>query len=94
MAGIDVHQHNQSGTYPLLLAVSLGAEDIVTFILDKGEDVNIVDQSGETSLTKAFSHGLEDIAKLLIHHGANVNQICKGSTKSHTENDRGKISFF
>ncbi|CAC5406547.1 unnamed protein product [Mytilus coruscus] len=93
MAGIDVHQHNLSGTYPLLLAVSLGAEDIVTVILDKGEDVNIVDQSGETSLTKAIFHGLEDIAKLLIHYGANVNQIYKGSTRFHTENRRSCITF-
>ncbi|XP_052067320.1 putative ankyrin repeat protein RF_0381 [Mytilus californianus] len=93
MAGIDVHQHNLSGTYTLLLAVSLGAEDIVTVILDKGEDVNIVDQSGETSLTKAISYGLEDIAKLLIHYGANVNQICKRSTRFHTENSRACITF-
>ncbi|CAC5364198.1 unnamed protein product [Mytilus coruscus] len=93
LAGIDVHQHNLSGTYPLLLAVSLGAEDIVEVILDKGEDVNIVDQSGETSLTKAISHGFEDIVKLLIHYGANVNQICKGSTKFHAENSRACIVF-
>lgn len=80
-----------SGSYPLLMAVSHGKDDIVKLILDTGGDVNIVNQSGETPLTEAISRGLDDIVQLLLDYGANVNQICKGSTKVPARKRRGEI---
>lgn len=91
MAGIDVNQHNLSGTYPLIMAVSHGDADLVKVVLDSGGDVNIVNHPGETPLTQAISRGLEDMVQLLLDYGANVNQICKGSTTFYREKKRGKI---
>lgn len=90
MAGIDVNQQNLSGTYPLFLAVSLGAEDVVKVILEKGADVNIVNDNGKTPLFESIFHELDDIVKLLLHAGANVNQICNAKTEHHAGNGRGK----
>lgn len=92
LAGADIHQPTLYGTYPLLLAVSIGAKNIVKAILDKGVDVNIVDHCEETSLTKAISSGSDDMMKLLIVYGANVNQSCKGPTTFQTETSRGNIT--
>lgn len=89
LAGIDLNQHNLFGTYPLFLAISLGMEELVTFILENDADVNIVDEAGETSLTKAISHGFDNIVQLLLRFGANVNQFCKRSTAFNQENRRG-----
>lgn len=91
-AGLDMNQHNLSGSFPLLMAVSNGGDDIVKLILDTGVDVNFFNQSGETPLTEAISRGFDDIVRLLLEYGANVNLICKRSTIVHPENGQGKFA--
>ncbi|CAG2249494.1 unnamed protein product [Mytilus edulis] len=94
LAGIDVNQHNLFGTYPLFLAISLGMEELVTFMLENDADVNIVNGAGETSLTKVISHGFDNIVQLLLRFGANVNQFCKRSIVFYQENRRGYIHTY
>lgn len=89
LAGIDVNQQNLSRTYPLFLAVSLGAEDVVKVILDKGADVNIVNAFGKTPLIEAICCELDGIVQILLHAGANVNQICKEKTDICADDGRG-----
>ncbi|CAG2192463.1 unnamed protein product [Mytilus edulis] len=88
LAGIDVNQQNMFGTYPLFLAISLGAEGVVKVILEKGADVNIVNDNGKTPLFESIFHELDDIVKVLLHAGANVNQICNVKTEHHAGNGR------
>ncbi|XP_052065741.1 uncharacterized protein LOC127705457 [Mytilus californianus] len=86
LAGIDVNQQTVSGTYPIFLAVSSGAEYVIKVMLDKGADVNVVNEYGNTPLVEAIFHYLDDIVQQLLHSGANVNQICKEKTQLRTDN--------
>ena len=75
---------NANGVTPLMVASSLGSQNVVEWLLAHGAKANeptilkapaeYPEAGGCTPLFMASSAGHVEIAKLLIEHGANVNQ--------------------
>ena len=68
-----VHEKDQRGSTPLLLATYYGFEGITKALLDCEQDMNAQDGSGNTALMGVCFKGFQNIAKLLIDKGADVN---------------------
>jgi ankyrin repeat protein len=65
-AGADINQEFSN-------AVTAGALDRATFLLNKGADPNKSDSQGETPLINAIQAQNPDLVKLLLEHGAKAN---------------------
>jgi ankyrin repeat protein len=88
-AGADLKLTSDDGTTPLMAAAglgrctfnpalkrgarSVGAEDAVKLLLDKGADVNAVNEADFTALHGAAYRGLNEVIKILVDRGANIN---------------------
>lgn len=70
---VDIEIKDESGTTSLITAASLGRENTVKLLIEKGSDVNSASQSGSTALIVASDQNYPEIVKLLIQNGANVN---------------------
>merc|ERR1711990_143537 len=57
---------------PLHVAVRVGVQEIVEFLVDHGADVNAKDREGDTPMHDAVRLGRYKIVKILILHGANL----------------------
>jgi len=80
-AGSDVNSENSfDRATPLLMASSIGAEDIVEFLLQNGADVNAVNNECWNALHCATDAGHLGIVKKLIEAGTSPNSL----------NDKGK----
>ena len=62
-----------SGVTPLILAASVGHEQIVEALLDAGAAVDTADRTGGTALLYASSKGYAGIVGTLLQRGADVN---------------------
>lgn len=72
--GADVNKKNEdSGDFPLLLAVYCENLNIVDLLLSNGADVNAKNHSGWTALHEACASHNENIIRLLMRKGADVN---------------------
>lgn len=75
-ANFNVHQRDDQGTPPLLLALKLGYTVIAKILLNAGVDVNEKDRLGLAPLLVACGKptvGYKDVAAALIRKGAHVN---------------------
>ena len=75
-ANFNVHQHDDQGTPPLLIALKLGYTVIAKILLNAGVDVNEKDRLGLAPLLVACGKptvGYKDVAATLIRKGAHVN---------------------
>ena len=82
VANVDSVLDDMKGETPLMVASSLGMEDIVKLLLDHGADINAQTDYGETAtmLAVEIGKGNTTIVKLLIDRGANLNlRTKKGS---------------
>ena len=70
-----VHQTDQRGSTPLLLATYYGFKELTAALLSHGPDVNAKDGSGNTPLMGVCFKGYPEIAKLLIDNNADVNAV-------------------
>jgi len=59
----------ESGATPLYNAASLGREDVVQVLLDRGADVNLTNKAGATPLHAAVVNGYTAVSTLLKSHG-------------------------
>ncbi len=69
----DVNAKDQSGSTPLIMAISGGHIDVVKFLIDKGADVNVGNKQNWTPLHRAAEDGQKIMVELLIAKGADVN---------------------
>ncbi|RYP17992.1 hypothetical protein DL765_004211 [Monosporascus sp. GIB2] len=79
------HQANidavdQDSKTPLLCAVHLGLDGLVSFLLDSGAGMELKDGYGRTALSLAATNGYEAIVKLLVENGANIEAMEHGQT--------------
>ena len=90
--GADVNTKDDSGLFPLLIAVDNNNYDMLKLLISSGADLNlktgkIYDKKGivdyGTALMYSTKLGLYDMSKLLIVSGANVN----------TQNEDGKTAL-
>jgi ankyrin repeat protein len=66
----------------LLIAASMGMDDIVKLLINNRENVNTKDLAdGSTPLHNALKNGHENIAKLLIAEGADINASDRDGTE-------------
>ncbi|KAF3002348.1 hypothetical protein E8E14_007399 [Neopestalotiopsis sp. 37M] len=75
---------DSAGKIYLHRTISLGLEEVVEHLIDRGADIHGRDSSGRTPLHEAIRSGKQEIAKSLIDHGADV-RICDsfGQTPLH-----------
>lgn len=70
----DVNAVNpRAGVTSLMLASSVGADDIVVELLNQGANVNVQSYYGDTALIAAASQKHATIVAYLLEHGANRN---------------------
>ena len=62
-----------NGNMLLIMAVSYDNKELVSLLLDEGEDVNMQAEGGRFPLMQAILMERLDVARLLIQRGANVN---------------------
>lgn len=90
--GAKISIHDNHNYTPLLYAVSLDSETLVTLLLDKGADINEyqnIDRwtSGYTPLLCAVRLSRENLVRILLERGANPNL-------SHVEAQGSADSFY
>lgn len=68
--GADVNSTDKEEKSALVIAVSLGLEDVVSLLLEYGAKIDEVGTYGETALSVAASRGYDDIVQLLLASGA------------------------
>jgi len=81
-------------------AVAGGHIDVVSYLLNEGEDANSISERGKTVLIEACKRGQSKIVQLLLEHGASVNLKSKNGRSAlyyavdrrHTEIARTLIS--
>ncbi|KAH0833354.1 ankyrin repeat-containing domain protein [Lanmaoa asiatica] len=69
-----INETDVDGRTPLHWAASVGATEVVHYLIDQGADVTKVDGSGWAALHITVSAGHEEIVQELIGAGADVNQ--------------------
>ena len=95
---------NANGVTPLMVASSLGSQNVVEWLLSNGAKANeptklkapaeYPEAAGCTPLFMASSAGHVEIAKLLIQHGANVNQRdSRSNTPLIMASARGRLAI-
>jgi ankyrin repeat protein len=73
--GCNPDAPNESGQFPLHIAVENGNEEFVQILLEYGADPNIADTNGVAPLHISYSYDkLGHIAEILVANGANLNQ--------------------
>lgn len=72
-AEVNAVTKNECKTTPLILASTLGHENIVEELIQRGADVNHKDLWGYSAIIKAASNGHISTVKLLLRNNANVN---------------------
>ena len=73
---LDVNcEQGTNSTSPLHKAASLGKNDIVQLLLDKGADPNKGNINGSTPLHQAAERGRKDVVRLLLERGAMPNKL-------------------
>ena len=74
--GVSPNLVNKVTKTPMLqMAVLLGHETIVRYLLDQNVDVDAVNLQGATALHHAVNHGFVEIMRLLLLKGANINAV-------------------
>ncbi|ELP85015.1 ankyrin repeat-containing protein, putative [Entamoeba invadens IP1] len=72
--GMDVNCVNEDGVTPLIYAIQLGFDDVVTELLRiKGIDVNHRDHSGRTALHHCAICGNATVADILLENGIGID---------------------
>ncbi len=71
--GADVNKKDNDGMTPLLIAVTLGHNEIVELLIAKGADVNVADPFSMTPLHFAAVFGQKEITELLLAECADVD---------------------
>ncbi|RYP67367.1 hypothetical protein DL770_008637 [Monosporascus sp. CRB-9-2] len=71
----DIDAVDQDSKTPLLCAVHLGFDDLVSFLLDNGAHIDLEDIYSRTPLSLASMNGHEAIVKLLVENGANIEAM-------------------
>jgi ankyrin repeat protein len=67
-AGINARE-TESGVTPLYAAASLGRDDVVALLLDKGADPNLCNRDGSSPLHAALANGNQTVAAKLRARG-------------------------
>ena len=80
---MDIERMNDTGTTPLIFAVSSRQDDIVQDLLQKGANVESRSSQGRTPLIHAVVSGSEAIVTLLLNKGASVDTMSWGLTPLH-----------
>ncbi|MCJ1393706.1 hypothetical protein MMC18_006582 [Xylographa bjoerkii] len=80
---LDIEKMNETGTTPLILAVSSRHDDIVQYLLQKGVNVESRCAKGQTPLTCAVVSGNEVTVNLLLDKGASIDTMSWGMTPLH-----------
>ena len=70
-----IHQRNERGFTPLILAGYSNNLDLTLYFLSQGADINEVDVAGNTALMGVCFKGNLDIAKALIASNAKLNVV-------------------
>ncbi|RYP45981.1 hypothetical protein DL768_007763 [Monosporascus sp. mg162] len=71
----DIDAVDQDGQTPLICAVHLGFDGLVSFLLDSGAHMELEDRYGQTPLSLAAMNGHETIAKLLVENGGKFDAM-------------------
>jgi len=88
-----VHQKNERGFPPLVMASYSNHLDLTHFFLESGADINALDAVGNTALMGLCFKGYLEIVKLLLEKNADVNvrnihgstALIYAATFGHTE---------
>ncbi|KAG6369689.1 ankyrin repeat-containing domain protein [Boletus reticuloceps] len=96
-----IDETDADGRTPLHWAASVGATEVVRYLIDQGTDVTKVDGIGWAALHISASAGHEEIVHELIGAGADVNQrndkgitpLCDISHRAATTGSTGFISL-
>jgi len=72
--GADPNIRDGQGNTPLLVAVGMGAPDLMQILIDKKANVNLANSSGETPLIRAVQRRDLGIARALLAAGADPDQ--------------------
>ena len=70
-----IHQKNERGFTPLLLAGYSNQLELTLYFLKQGVEINAVDAAGNTALMGVCFKGYLEIAKTLISNGADVDVV-------------------
>jgi ankyrin repeat protein len=70
-AGAGIHEYRDQ---PLRSAASVGAVDIVRYLLEKGARVDAADGERRTALVRAVAFGQPEVVRVLLDAGANAGQ--------------------
>ncbi len=73
--GADCNATDIEGWTPLLLAVQVGANEVVPVLLAHGADANRVSNDGVSPLMVASEGRNTNTVRMLLRHGANVNAV-------------------
>jgi len=73
IAGADINLENESGEFPLYIALDAGADDAARWLMDKGANIDLRNVSGLTVMHVAANKGNIDMCQLLMEKGAKVN---------------------
>ena len=76
--GYEVVDVIEGGETALHFAACLGYADVVSFLIQSGEDVNAVDALQWSALHYGSSNGHLDVVSVLIQNGASINVVDKG----------------
>lgn len=68
--GADVNSYDNAGKTALMIAVSLGLDDVVSLLLEYGAKIDQMGDHGDTALGIAALKGYDDIVQLLLVSGA------------------------
>ncbi|KAA6376892.1 MAG: hypothetical protein EZS28_027582 [Streblomastix strix] len=79
--GIDMNAQEiqeAGGNTPLLVALKLGLDEVVIFLLNNNVDVDIADANGATPLHIAVMKNNKEAVEALLFRGANVERLDNG----------------
>ena len=71
--GADANKAERNERTPLIVAATLGKEDMVRLLLDSGAYTNLADKDGWSPLHKAVCWGHYNVVKLLLEEGEHPN---------------------
>ena len=74
---VNVNKLDKKGQTAMIVAASMGHEDIVKVLFQSGADINVMTPNGDTAMSRAVQKDKPNVVKLLLLQGADPNKLDK-----------------